>query len=107
MEIKITTSGPIKSVEKGSIFTQPNNPVIAFQVGDVKAVVKGDQARTLWDNFLKDGGTQATTRTAAAGTIEKEVNVSFTGTLKTFKDGVISVRDLEDIEFTYVYKLVA
>lgn len=99
---------PIISVEKGSILSKPTSPVIAFSVDSngahVKAIVKGDLARTLWDNFLKEGKTQATRRaTNNGGYIDKSPVISFIGELRDFRPEGVVLDNISDVKFDFNY----
>ena len=103
-------NGTVISVEKGSIFSKPSDPVIAFTVHThgtpVKAIVKGALAKTLWQNFLAEGGTKETTIATYSGTITKQPTISFTGNIKDFRKEGLVLEDISNVEFDYKYTLV-
>lgn len=98
----------ILSVEQGSIKSNPNNPVIAFTVEtegekNIKCIVKGKQAKIIYNFFLKEGFTKPKTVTTDSITVAKTCRVSFTGIFKEERKNEIVLHQLTDVSFNFNY----
>jgi hypothetical protein len=103
----------ILSVEKGNIFCKASCPVIAFTVDatangkNIKAIVKGAMAETLYHGFLKEGKSVSkfVEQDGDLFDIYKNVTISFTGDFKEERTKEFVVEDIHDIKFNYEYAI--
>lgn len=101
----------IYSVEPGSVVRDPNNAVLAFSLDEfidgkrIKVILKGNLALCMWNNFLKDCGTQCSSKYTNGCRINKLVHVNFEGTIKEIRSKEIVLHNIKNLYIFYGYQV--
>lgn len=113
VEIIYVKNCTIKSVEKGSFYTNPKDPVVAFTVEvnktskPVKAILKGDLAYLVYGTFLDNLKSKDRIIEDESGIdLKKEVVVSFKGTVKEDRAKELVVDNVTDLVFDFTYSVI-
>lgn len=101
----------ILSVEAGNINKNVDNPVIAFTTDatidgkNVKAIVKGAMAITLYHYFFKDGRSRCKVHEGYENAFDvyKSVFISFIGEHKENRKNEVVVENINNVKFNYEY----
>lgn len=103
----------ISSVEKGNVGKVKDEEAFVAFSGRipgvdkaVKLILKGKQAVTVYDTFLKDSGTLSGQVEFDGMRVNKVVTVSFTATLKEDRAREIALKDPTGLKFDYSLAVV-